>query len=1237
MKTWEQWLPSAVVRAFFGFLFLLIAYPSALVAQGGTMASLSGTVTDPTGAVIPNAVVILKNTETSDTRQTKSNAVGDFVFAALPSGNYEIDVSAPNFQGIKQSGIHLDPGDQRSLREVKLSPGAAAATVTVEAASQAITTDSPTASTLISAEDIKNLSVEGRDVTELLKTLPGFGISKGNNNVTNSTYDPSQVTVTGAYGAYAGEGTITNSVALLYDGIDVTDPGAFASMLQNINYDQVSEVNVQTSSMTASQPLGPIVINAIGLSGGSKYHGSLYMYGRTYQLDSKDWLSNFTNQPKPQDREVYPGFTIGGPILIPHTGFNKGRRLTFFAGAEDYAQRNEYAYGNSSSAILSALVPTAAMHNGDFSQNQINQYLGPLLSNPTYANLSKVPVTGKNGATLVNGQLGPNIDAMNQALLSTLPMPNQPTDAQGFNYITTNLVNNDLWQAQGRVDFNMSQSNKIFGMYSTERGSAGVPQVEYYSPRGSLGGTNTPGGGMLSTLNSQMGTINWTSIISPTLTNDLSFSAAWFNNPFIAKTQSALTLNGTWNNPGLFNNGSHVIPEFQDYGYDGLPVNLYPDTTYGGIYAKKWVRTVEDDLTKAIGHHTLQAGFYGQLVTNHQVTPFVPTNGAIDLYYFPESYTDPVQGTIHNTGAVGSGNGGNYLANFMEGSVFQYTQTNVSPAPNLYFWDLAGYVQDHYRMTPYLSLDFGVRFDHYTPWADAHNIGIPVWEPQTINSGRNPILPGFLWHSIDHSVPSSGMPSRWAFVEPRVGFAWDTYHNGRTVLRGGFGIYTAHDSSNDIETPASNAVGERTVQITGPILLSSVPSQGPSATAGNAFVPTQSGYGFYPNDNHQPQVYTYNLMIDQRAFAHSMFQIAYIGNVSRHLLNNGSTQTTTLDDINALPVGSFYKPNPVTGQTYPLVGPTGTTTVSGLTTQEENDYRPYPMYSHLYIAQHNINTNYNSLQVEWNKQQGPFLFGVNYTFSKVLGIMGAAGTGTPADPFNYRNDYGPLAFDHTHIFNATYSYTLGNVVHRRFVGGLVNGWMISGITNFQSGGDIIPQNNPDFSLTGTLNAAIPGGGTATVPVSNTELLGTTDVYLMPRLTCNPAVGNSGHHYINSSCFALPTTPGVNGQYRMPYIQGPAYTDSDLSAQKNFGLGNGRGILVRYSAFNFLNHANTTFTPTVEPNNITLNFTNQGNGTPATVPLNTALANATDSNAPVFGYAPLRLGRRISEVEVKFSF
>lgn len=1244
MRSLERWLPRFF--AFAAIFGLVLSLPCSLRGQMATMASLSGTVVDPTHAVIPNASVTLTNAATGNVDTAKTNGRGDFVFVDLPSGDYALTVQASGFKMAKLGGIHLDPGDSRSLHEVMLQAGAATQTVEVHTAAQQITLDTGTSSTVISAQDIKHLSVEGRDVTELLKTLPGFTLSGGNNSVTNTPVsDPSQVSVAGGYGSYSSQGTITNAVEELYDGINITDPGNYGGSLQNINYDQVAEVKVDTSGVTADNAGGPVVINAVGKSGTKNFHGDVYTYGRTYQMNSVDWLSKYDHQKAPPDREIYPGFSVSGPVLIPHTGFNKNRKLTFFAGLEGYFQKNEYAYGNAGSAIVTALVPTAKMRQGDFSQTELNQYLGPLVNNSSYANIARVPATGLDGSPLANGQLGTNLNPTQQGLINTLPLPNQATTSNGYNYAHTNLIDNDNWQGQLRLDYSVGPKNKVFVMYSTERGKEGVPQVPYYSPHGPMGGTNTPGGGMLADLNSEIGTLNWTTILSPTLTNQFSLSGAYFDQNFVAKDPAALTLNGQWNFPGIFNNGSKVIPEFQDYGNDGLPVNLYPDTSFGGIYAKKWNRFGEDNVTKVLGSHTLRAGIYVGLVNNHQATPFVATNGAIDMYYIGSTYNNAPAGTTeYSTGAVGSGNGGNYLADFLEGGVFQYSQTNIDPAPNVYFWNIAGYVQDHWRLTPYLTLEYGLRIDHLAPWSDAHGVGIPVWDPSTYNTSKNPALPGFLWHGIDPSIPSSGMSTHAPFIEPRAGFAWDVRHDGKTVLRAGFGLYTAHDSSNAVETPASEALGQRSITLTGPFLYQqAVPTLAQSAVTSAGFTPTTSASGFTKGDTLQPQVYTYNVDLDQRIPWHSLLQIAYVGNLSRHLLNNGSTQPINTDNINAIPIGTLYKPDPITGATYPLAcppnAPSGScTAISGMNQQQVDDFRPFPQYNALNVAKHNLYANYNALQITWNKQQGPLTFAINYTWSKALGVWGANNNGTPGTPFDLAADYGPEAFDRRNVFNATYSYTVGKVFHERLLAGLANHWMISGITTAQSGQPLQASWNPDFSMTGSLNVEY-NGFNANIPVSAQELLGTPDVYLMPQLQCNPAVTTGSHTYIRNACFTLPTKLGEQGQYQIPELPGPAYFDTDLALQKSFGLGGGRSVLVRYTAFNFLNHANTTLDTSVEPNNLTLNYHNFNNQNSNTFyqPLSSALADATNSNANVFGTSNIKIGRRVSEVEVKFSF
>ncbi len=537
-----------------------------------TTATLSGTVEDSANSVIPNANVTLKNTLNGQTRTTVSDGAGLFAFPSVPTGDYQVVIAAPGFRQYTATEVHLDPGDQRALRDIHLAVGGSSENVTVTA-DNTINLDSGEISSLISAQQIEHLSVEGRDVTELFKTLPGFSIV--NTGTDNRAYDPSQVQVNGAAGSYSGNGTPLNGVAILTDGADVTDPGNFGASIQNINYEQVAEVKVQTSSFSADTAHGPIVINAVGKSGGDRFHGSLYTYARTNQLNSNDWIGNYTKQAAPPDRQVYPGFTFGGPVSIPGLDFNRSKHLTFFVGAEDYAQRNVYAYGSASAATLTALVPTAGMRAGDFSKTQLQQYLGPnytpvgdgsACQGGNYQGVCAIPQMDPTGAALTNGQIPSNyIDPGAKALLNTLPLPNQASNGN-YNWISTNLTDNDLWEAHARVDDQLTAKTKIFAVYTKEAGKSGVPQNEYYSARGTFGGTNLPGGGLLSTINSETGSFNVTTVISPKLTNELYGQGAYLLQDFVAKTAGAFN-SSTIGYPyqGAYANGDPQYPTLEDY------------------------------------------------------------------------------------------------------------------------------------------------------------------------------------------------------------------------------------------------------------------------------------------------------------------------------------------------------------------------------------------------------------------------------------------------------------------------------------------------------------------------------------------------------------------------------------------------------------------------------------------------------------------------------------------------
>ncbi len=1230
-------------------------------------ASVSGTVTDSTGAIVPNVPVTLKNSNSGDTRTINSNGSGFFTFAGVPSGDYTVTIVAPGFQKLSEAGIHLDPGDSRNLPSLALQTGNVNDTVNVEASTD-VPLDTGERADLITAEEIKHLSVEGRDVTELFKTLPGFAITNGGpGNVSNSSYDPSQVNVSGALGNYSANGNPVSGISLKLDGADITDPGNYGSAMQNVNYDQVGEVKVQVSNFGADVANGPVVVSTVTKAGGDHFHGSIYAYARTSKLDSTDAFAKATGSGKAPDQEVYPGFTVGGPVLIPGTGFNKNRKLTFFAGAEDYAQRNIYAYNGASGALVHALVPTANMRKGIFTATELQNYLGPqlyvagtplqgatatngLTPGSTYQNINQVPTFYKDGTPIVGGTLNSSFaDPGFQAIFNGMPLPNQvATNANPYNYQAQNFINDDLWQALGRVDLAISQRNHFFGRYSVERGNSGVPGTIYYNQ----GELNTPGGG-LSTINSESAAANLTTIINATLTNQFYGSLAYLNQAFVSGNPGALT---SYPYQGAFANGRKVIPQLGNY-YDGsgLPRQLSPDYALSPIFAHKFDPTGGDTVTKVWGTHTAVFGAYVQRIVNNQKQPFQTTNGTINQYYLPganQKITD-----VDGTSATMSGN---WVANNFEGYTSSYSQQNILPDTNMYFWNNDFFAQDSWKVSQRLTLNYGMRFEHLGLWNDAYGQGVAIFDPSLIasGSGASP-YPGFEWHATNPNLPLSGIASKPLYFEPRVGFAFDVFGTGKTVVRGGYGEYRSHDSWNDASSAVNVTQHTRSVNYGGGGLslravstLNIDPANGtvPNSSTYNAGASNSvsGGSGSFsaltPGDNQQPLTDTYSFTINQALPHHINALIGYVGNNSRFLLDDGSNQTVALDNVNAIPIGGLYRANPNTAS--PCYGqvltPTGINpagnpcsfTSAGASSEQIDQYRPLNtatvQYGAIFVPKHNLFANYNGIQASISKQTGRILFNANYTFSKALGVLGGYQNGEPANPFNLLDNYGPETFDRTHIFNATYTFEVGNPVQNKYLGELANGWEVSGISTLQSGPNIAAiLSNPGFGINGSIgnqNLANGNPNPNYITINNQVYLGTPDVSLQPTLLCNPKSGTSGRTFINGSCFGTPNFL-QNGPYQYPYVHGPAYFDTDLSAQKSFKIHNEQNVQVRFSAFNFINHDLTSFSGSF-PNEYTLNLTNTA-GTGFT-------QGALDPSLG-FGTAHYSTGRRVVEVSAKYNF
>ena len=1227
-----------------------MATPAFAQVVNGT---ITGTVQDNTGAVIPNATVTLINQATGDKRSSKSNGAGLFSFSGLPSGDFTVAITVQGFQNFTEKGIHLDPGDSRSLPNLQLATGGTETVVNVEGQTS-IPLDTGEKSDLITSEQIQHLSVEGRDVTELFKTLPGFAIASQNNtNVNNQAYDPSQTSPAGAAGSYSANGSI-QGIDLHLDGANITDPGSYGGGLINVNYDQVAEVKVQTSNFGADIANGPIVVSAVTKSGTDHYHGTLYTYARTNQLNSSDALNGPTGQPKDPEREIYPGFNIGGPVLIPGTNFNKNRAFTFFAGAEDLAQRSVYAYGSSGSAIVHALVPTAGMRAGDFSAAQIQQYLGGLCTAPTtpaqvqpgspcangsYNSVDVVPTFAKDGTALVNGQLPSQyIDPGFAYIASQFPLPNHvATPLNPFNWQSDDYINNDLWQAIGRVDIAISQRNHFFARYSTEHGLSGEPAATYYNPNG----INTPGGGLEHT-NSQSMAANLTTIVTPTLTNQLFANLVYLDQNFTSPNVSTLT---SYPYQGAYANGRHVLPQIQAYntpsGSGGLPLAIIPDYSLGTVFAHKFDPEAGDNVTKVWGTHTVTFGVYGQRTTNNQMETNQDTNGAITNYYQPGA------GSVQD-GATFSGN---FSTNEFEGYVGGYTQQNVLPQVNLYFWNTDFFATDSWKIAKNLTVNYGVRFEHDGLWNDQYGKGVAVFEPSLISSATamSP-YPGFLWHAIDPSIPKSGANSYPLFVEPRVGFAWDILGTGKTVFRGGWGEYRGHDSWNNTSpsVEATQNVQSVTEGVTSLAQVAALNLANPGSVNTNNYLTTGTMYAATPGDREQPLSDTYSFTLNQALPGHMNAVISYVGDNNRYLINGGSTQTVTLDNVNAIPIGGLYKPDP--DQLSPHFGmvltnlnqntlpysPVYTSDAAGASAQQIDEYRPLntPLvqYADIDVTNHVGFSNYNGLQLGLSRQTGRVLFNVNYTFSKALGVRGVGAddsNGFPSTPFSLNSNYGTESFDRRHIFNSSYTFEVGNPIHNKFAGGFVNGWELSGITTIQSGADIIAINTPNLSLSGSIGETTLPDGTANpnlIPVSNVEYLGTPDVDLQPTVTCNPRAGLGNRQVANGACFGLPNFL-QNGPALLPRLVEPIFFETDISAQKTFAFREAQNLVFRASAFNFINHPLETLTSAFT-NQYYLNY-NLANS-------NTFAQNSSNTGAG-FGTLPFSTGRRIMELSVKYNF
>lgn len=1124
MKKISQVAIASLVLTFFTCWGVQVAH-----AQGNE-ATLTGTVTDPTGAIIPSATIAVTDEASGVVRTTTSDGRGFFSLVGIPVGTYDVKVSARGFNSLLRKGIEVHIDDQIELKSIALSVASASATVVVTANGDELTpTTSGEVSYTLTDTQIHNMNIESRSAIELLGLIPGAG---NTGNFTQSSYNSGQAGFTQNASTFTVNGNRFDQVQIESEGSTVTDLNTAGGVSVTPNVDMIAELKVESAAYSASEPNGPIVVSTETKSGGRDFHGEGYFTARNYEMNSADWQQKSIGFAKAQTSLYYPGFNIGGPVKFPSVSRDR-QKLFFFAGTEIAQQHVDQG-------VRKAAVPTKAMRSGDFSDSA---YLGALSNSSNgylFWPVSSQPCSGSYYSSACANQVyGTNswghmqssaIDPAGQILLNAFPLPNvDPTVQGGYNLITDFTTSDPRNQETLKLDYAISDNAHLSGRYNHENESVPWP----YGPYNVWNNVPYPAyqtGKNAS--NSIDGTL--TNTMSTTLTNEVAVAYTRFTLEEALSNLDAASLSAL-NYPyqNLFSTSSGLIPNI---AFEGSS-QINNDQLYiGGGEAPPYLGaqntyTVNEAITKLHASHLFKAGAYIEVARFNNLTTG-NDNGSVSA----QSYCSLT---------------GNDWADLLMGNTCEYTQSSSNIMALMEANRIDFFAQDTWKAGRRLTLNYGLRVDHIGWWYDRGG-RIAIFDPtKYVASSSYSSYTGMESNASDPvDVPRSGskpLGFQWA---PSVGFAYDLLGSGKTILRGGFGTnyyidpginaYSAIMAPPNFKVTTNWACGN-----------SCSPARytlsGISQINWTSALPTVWGTA-NPSDHLAPVTYSWNFALSHMFAGASKVEVNYVGNTSHNLVGYGVR--------NVVPEGS---------ETGPWYG-----------TYYDQLNRPYANYGDISTHFHNLNSNYNALQLTVTRQKGWLNYWGSYTFGKTLAY-------NAEDPFNMKRWYGPAPFDRSQMLSFSYYLNLPAFGTRYFGGrkladGAFNGWHFSGIFQAMTGGPIsnnfgseYAANRNTFGIWGTVSNTVNGTTNNSISLSNGAFsAGTPDEIAVPKLTCDPRKGLKSGQYFNPGCFAAPSYL-QNGTYRLPYIKGPAFINDSTGIFKSFEMQEHRSLEIRAEAFNLFNH------------------------------------------------------------------
>jgi Carboxypeptidase regulatory-like domain/TonB-dependent Receptor Plug Domain len=1134
-------------------LTLSIALVVVLVvsASAQSAGTITGTVKDSSGAVLPGATVTTVNTIQAATYTAVTTAQGTFVLVEILPGTYTISVELSGFKKVEKSDVVLSTASKISVGEIVLDVGNVSETVSVvaESSQSLLKTESAERSDLVTNTQLKELALNGRNIADLFKTIPG--IIAGGTQTTS--------TVQNVVGSFNINGTRSNQHEYTVDGVTNLNLGNNTGALVTINPDAVEEVKILTSNYQAEYGrAGGGFISLTTRGGTNEYRGGIRYFKRNEDFNANNYFNVLNNRPKPPYRYDYAGWDFGGPIPV---GGSKGSRKVFFFGAQEYYQQKTPA-----TSPTNIRVPTAAERNGDFSQTRdVN---GNLI-------VIRDPNTGQ--PFLGNVIPSSRFAAGTQQLMNTFPLPNAPEGGNQYNY--TSQLPRDTPRREDivRVDWQITAETRLSGRYIHNKDEdvqpLGTTTAAFNFPLTDVVRKNGPGDVFSATL---------THVFSQSLVNEFIFGAGR-GGVFIGPVDLTEATRTKWGvtTPLLFPDAdpSDTLPSVSFAGISG---QTFANTNFNGTpFDQKFqINNFMNNLTKVWNTHSVKTGIYYQGANNRR-TSFGPVQSNLAF------------GTSHPQ------NTGHPFANALLGLFDTYTQAEQKITSNYYYRDLSGYVQDTWKIKPTLTLDVGLRISNYQPIHDKEErLGffnpelftaaqaVRLYRPVCVGSpctaraldpaiSATPTLDntrpsnyvgtivagsGNLTNGVGRvtdGYPAGGFETAAILWGPRAGFSWDVTGSSKTIVRGGFGISYDRIDTDRVADAITNPPGIQLVTLTNGSLSSL------GATRSD-LLPVYSDVVGTPRDGKVPTVYSYSVGVQREIGWSTVLDLAYVGTQSRH----NPRQT----DLNAIPYGAMFLPanqDPTRfGGTIPAIEPNlpqgyidAGLKFSGANAVNLNLLRPYPGYGNMRWRLYDSRAGYDALQISANRRFSKHVqFGVSYTLSRAK--TDSAGVTDNTHPFDLESyDYALANFDRTHYFVANYVWNLPE--GGRLLGGgraarlLLDGWTLSGISWVSSG------NPTELAITiQNVNATqrLLGTDSGTPPNTSGDL--------QPRLRVTGDPLNSDGT-INPAAFSVPGIGDI-GPYDRLYVRNPGFNSHDLSVFKNVPFGGHRYLQLRVEMFNAFN-------------------------------------------------------------------